>query len=162
MALPDKERYRRLSLLFLLLAFLAAAFIFYNGLQGEEESMSRSDSWVEWIGKLIDPAGKLDPYWLSFGVRKAAHLSEYALYGFFGMLSIKCREKTGKRLYFFEAVTALLLTAIFDEFFQMFFGRTSAAYDVLIDACGGGIGMLLAAAVFAVIIRKRRKNDVTE
>ena len=162
MASPNKEKYRRLSLFFLFLAVLSAAFIFYNALQWEEESMSRSDSWMDLIGKCIDPAGKLDPYWFSFGVRKAAHLSEYALYGFFGMLSIKCRELMGKRLYFFEAVTALLLTAIFDEFFQMFFGRTSAVYDVLIDAFGGGIGMLFAAALSAVILKRRRKNDATK
>ena len=84
---------------------------------------------------------------IEFPVRKGAHMTEYAILAvlFLGIVS-------GKELTRRELVRAVLLVAVYaatDEFHQRFVpGRSGQLRDVLIDSCGGAIGVLAVDMLF--------------
>src|SRR5437016_580833 len=85
-----------------------------------------------------------------FIVRKAGHVSEYAILATFLWRALRraaCRERRMSILF----VGAWLVCAIFaasDEFHQSFVpSRTASANDVIIDALGAFIGLTICVAV---------------
>lgn len=97
-------------------------------------------------------AGAVPVDTLEFLVRKAAHMTEYAI--LFGLYCHALRISGVKR----AALTALLMSAAYaasDEFHQSFTdGRGPSPIDVCIDTAGAGIALLLRAAFLRV--RKKR------
>jgi VanZ family protein len=77
-------------------------------------------------------------------IRKSAHLTEYAI---LTALSFRALREGQRGFAIRWALIALAITvcvASTDEFLQSFTPtRTSSAWDVLIDTCGGTIAMLL-------------------
>ena len=97
-----------------------------------------------------------------FLVRKAAHLTEYAV---LGLLVFRAVRLTAQRLHqqvWLAAASALGICALYaasDEFHQSFVGgRTACVQDVLIDSCGA---FLSIAGATAVIWRLRRQKAST-
>lgn len=95
---------------------------------------------------------------LDYPVRKAAHMTEYAILAvlslqFFGSFSLRGRAPYGAAL----ALSAAY--AMTDEFHQLFIaGRSGMAGDVCIDTAGAAIGLLLAWAVVGKIAGKHCKK----
>lgn len=94
---------------------------------------------------------------ISFPVRKAAHMTEYAI---LGVLLTEAFDDRRRRRLLRSAGYAFLLTAAYastDEIHQIFIpGREGSPRDVLIDSAGAAIGILI---LLFVNRRKRRRKD---
>ncbi len=97
---------------------------------------------------------------LEFLLRKAAHMTEYAILGSLIFIQIslyRVFSAQWKRI-----ATALCLTACYactDEFHQLFVpGRAGQIVDVCIDSCGGIIGILLTLAIMRLSVYFSYKN----
>lgn len=92
---------------------------------------------------------------LEFLIRKAAHMTEYAV--LFLLLCRALRASGAKHI----ALTALVLSAVYaasDEFHQCFTdGRGPSPIDVCIDTAGASIALLLRA----VVLKLRKKPAKT-
>ena len=121
-------------------AFLAELFVPGYG----DWSTQRQEAFVE---KIDHP------------VRKAGHLTEYAILGTLVTGTVFSFGLRGKR----AALTAEgvgVLYAASDEFHQLFVpGRGSQITDVLIDASGFAVGVAAAFVIFWMICRYRRKKE---
>ena len=99
-------------------------------------------------------AGALPADTLEFLIRKAAHMTEYAI---LFLLYCHALRVSGVK---HAALTALLMSAAYaasDEFHQSFTnGRGPSPIDVCIDTAGASIALLLRAAVLKV--RKGHKK----
>lgn len=168
-----KRRANAMLAVFGALSLLCMAFIFYNGTQASEDSYARSNRIAEQVQKWIDPTEKnadntqkpaatgaapttTSPY--SSTVRKSAHGAEYFLLGVsLAGFAVALIEKGLRPVLFVPFVS--LATAVFDEYLQNYFERTSSVRDVAIDFAGAMIG---AAFVFALYFLarflKKRKN----
>ena len=118
---------------------LMLLFIWSNSLANSVHSNALS-GWVErWLKPLIDPQGNISGKTFDYGVRKFAHVFEYAVLGallVFGTAQMKNRST-------WHLLLVVLLAAVIDESIQFYTGRTSQLQDVWIDVCGACIGMLL-------------------
>lgn len=98
---------------------------------------------------------------LTFIIRKCAHMSEYALCGWFTIYAIKglVRNKWAACIF---AETIVILYAISDEFHQYFVpGRSASPLDVCIDSLGAMIGIwvfMVCAIIIDNIKRKKKKR----
>lgn len=131
---------RNARILLTLMITLMLLLIWSNSLADSERSNALS-GWVErWLKPLVDPQGNMPDQTFNYGVRKFAHVFEYALLGallVFGTAQMKNRSV-------WLLLLIVLLAAVIDETIQMFTGRTSQLQDVWLDVFGAGIGMLLA------------------
>lgn len=84
---------------------------------------------------------------IDYPVRKAAHATEYGILCILLTLTLSGFAAAGKQLplpVFGMAWIIAVLYAASDEFHQLFvFGRSGRLTDVLIDACGAALGLLL-------------------
>lgn len=92
-----------------------------------------------------------------FFVRKAAHVTEYAILT--GLLFRALRwSMSGLWRRGLLALIPALLYAPLDEFHQSFVpSRTSSARDVLVDYCGAILGILLARLLHLALARPERE-----
>ena len=132
--------FKRNARIFLtLMIALMLLFIWSNSLANSVHSNALS-GWVErWLKPLIDPQGNISGKTFDYGVRKFAHVFEYAVLGallVFGTAQMKNRST-------WHLLLVVLLAAVIDESIQFYTGRTSQLQDVWIDVCGACIGMLL-------------------
>ena len=101
---------------------------------------------------------------MSFPIRKAAHMSEYALLGILAFASTvsgkeKARSIASHKTYIW-ALGLVFVYACTDEFHQLFVpGRSGMFTDVLIDTAGGLIG-LICILIVSKIRAKRSKNGI--
>ncbi len=144
---------------FILVIVITLAVIFGNSMKGPAESKEQSDSVVEIVRPVIDPAGKMSESEISFLVRKSGHFIEYMILGIecasFAYYICKKLDLTGTVC----AAGFCLLSADIDEYIQSFTGRGSAVADVLLDLCGAivgiAIGFALSYAVGRLINKKK-------
>ena len=162
------------------IAWMAVIFFFSH--QVGEESGGLSDSIVNWLHSL---GIHVSPETLSFLVRKAAHMVEYAVLAillFAALLGTRVRrsieprgahEPGGPRQlqdpceyhgYLSRGRTliwAFVITVVYaatDEIHQLFVpGRSGKISDVLIDATGAAIGLALAWLVSRYRKRQARR-----
>lgn len=92
-------------------------------------------------------------------LRKAAHMTEYAVLAMLFFLFFKMMDVPKRRNY----LISILLTFLYatsDEFHQLFVpGRSGSVKDVLIDSTGGVIAVLLLFAVSQIRQRCRRAKS---
>jgi VanZ family protein len=103
---------------------------------------------LHWLKPDISPAA-IDK--IHFLMRKAAHLTEYAI---LAALLWRALDHGGKRRWSEQVLTFLCAAsfAALDEFHQSFVpSRGASKYDVMIDSCGALIGLLIRWS----IVRKR-------
>lgn len=130
--------------------------IFWFSAQVADDSQEMSDFFV----RLLDALFSLDIMkndiiqdMTSFLVRKAAHMSEYAILAILLGLMIRAYKKEPWLLL---ALTATAAYAATDEFHQLFVpGRSGQFKDVLIDTAGGALGLGLLALI--LYLQRRRK-----
>ena len=85
---------------------------------------------------------------IEFYVRKAAHMTEYAVLSVLIMLALIVDGLKGTRLPVISAIIATVFAAT-DEFHQRFVpGRYGCLRDVLIDAAGSIIGLMIAYVIY--------------
>lgn len=92
---------------------------------------------------------------INYPIRKAAHMTEYAILGLLFFFCLIGYAKEGKRIY----VISLCLTACYaatDEIHQLFVaGRSGRISDVCIDTIGASLGLLLLYVIRKFICFKR-------
>ena len=133
--------------------------IFWFSAQVADDSQEMSDFFVH----LLDAVFSLDIMrneiirdMTSFLVRKAAHMSEYAVLAILFGLTIREYKKEPWLLLALAAAYAAT-----DEFHQLFVpGRSGQLKDVLIDTAGGALGLGLLALI--LYLKRRRKMKETE
>lgn len=98
--------------------------------------------------------------YVHFLVRKAAHLSEYALLALLAARAFRTSHRESLRRNWWAAAFALVVcVALTDEYHQSFLpSRTGTIYDSLLDITGGAAALALAALWLA---RRRRKSGGT-
>ena len=144
---------RRIALLVAII--LTLAFIWGNSLLSREQSSDES----AWVLQLLTPVLEL---FVGKGnvtehlVRKLAHFTEFALFGFellFWFTDLREQVKEALLL----AMAHGLFAALTDETIQLFSGRGSQVQDVWLDFAG-----VTAGAVFALVLnllfRKKQTN----
>ena len=151
--LTDRERTPArlivLRVLFTLFAAGTVVFIFSNSMQSGTASGLRSAAVTEWLNGGLARVG-VGWRFSERLVRKLGHFSEYALLGFWLMLSL--RVYTRRILSHISWPLFFgLLAGVLDEGIQMFAdGRGSDVRDVVIDFSGVVFGLL--AALFLLLL----------
>ncbi len=140
------------------LTVAATAFILYNALQTGDASIATSDSVIAWLRPVLAAIDRLfgDADW-HFLIRKAAHLTEYALLGACSVTLARAIADRKGRPFTAHALLYALLVAVTDEFLQSFVARTSAVYDIWIDFAGALCGVAVAT-LLRLLIRKPKKK----
>ena len=136
--------------------------IFCFSAQVADQSQQTSDGILIKLFEFISISLKDYPsLWdtLSYMIRKAAHMSEYAVLSILCTLYIKeCSAKhplwMGWLMASFYACT--------DEFHQLFVaGRSGEVKDVMIDACGAIIGILFLLICSGIRKRRDKKRGMS-
>ena len=138
-----------LRVLFTLFAAGTVVFIFSNSMQSGAASGLRSAAVTQWLNGGLARVG-VGWRFSERLVRKLGHFSEYALLGFWLMLSL--RVYTRRILSHISWPLFFgLLAGVLDEGIQMFAdGRGSDGRDVVIDFSGVVFGLL--AALFLLLL----------
>lgn len=77
-------------------------------------------------------------------VRKAAHLTEYAVLAVLMLRAVRGKISGELKVQAFQVLLVCAAYAALDEFHQSFvISRTASPIDVAIDTCGAGAGLLL-------------------
>lgn len=98
---------------------------------------------------------------IEYPIRKAAHMTEYAIMGLLSFAFYAGLVKQNKIRYLLALCTSMLY-AVTDEIHQLFVpGRTGQFIDVCIDTTGAAIGLLLLALVWKIIRKHCEKKKVT-
>lgn len=142
---------RRKKLLTLLI-ILTLAFIWGNSLLSKDASLRLSEIVRGWLN-LLTAAGEEEVV-TSFGIRKAAHVTEFAVLAVLLRLRL---DRTGKRGFFTTWGCAAAAGGI-DETIQIFSQRGSQFTDVCIDACGALLGLLLLRLFLRLRKGKKEKT----
>ena len=139
---------RKIPIIILIIIIAATVvFIFGNSVTPGEISNKTSFSLTQTILRLIDPSEKIDPAAFHKYVRKSAHFAEFALLGAeLMLLTLFIEPRRPYRLIFIPMFLSLL-TAVTDEYLQMFTTRTSSVADVLLDFIGSVCGITAVIAV---------------
>ena len=145
--------------IFLLLCFLWMLIIFLFSNQPADDSQGLSNTVIEILQNILHVDILHGEGWLldivSFIVRKAAHMSEYAI---LGILYVCVLRAYGVRHAWLFAFFGVVLYASTDEFHQLFIeGRSGQIKDVWIDTCGGLLG-LIALRCYDEIHEKLKKR----
>jgi VanZ family protein len=94
---------------------------------------------------------------IQFVVRKAGHVTEYAIFALLAARAFRTSSRELLRQRWFWACLLLVIAySLSDEFHQSFYpSRTASIYDCMIDTCGGLTALVLLA------IRKRGESRVS-
>ena len=141
-----------------LLCILWMLVIFWFSAQVADDSQEMSDVFV----RLLDALFSLDIMkneiirdMTSFLVRKAAHMSEYAVLAILLGLTIRGYKKEPWLLLALAATAAYAAT---DEFHQLFVeGRSARIFDVTVDFVGGVIGISFVQLILKIRQIKSRR-----
>ena len=146
------------KLILILITTAIAAFIFSNSAMSADTSSEES----EFVLNVMKFAARLFSADLDLTqkiVRKLAHFTEFAVFGFF--LSWTIREFAGSfKGEIFKILFILLCTPVIDETIQYFpVGRSAEVRDVLIDFCGAVTGFLIVASIFVILEARRTAKN---
>jgi VanZ family protein len=147
-----------LRILFIICVAATAAFIFANSAQTGVESGAWSLSVTEAVNSLLSRLGP-DIGISHEDIRRAGHIGEFALLGFFLALCLRSWTERALRHVSWPLLIGLV-TALADELLQLSVpGRVGVVLDVasdLIGLCAGtAVGLALAFVVLAARERRR-------
>ena len=98
---------------------------------------------------------------IEFYVRKAAHMTEYAILGLLSFAFYRGILKKEKRQFLAALLTAAVYAAT-DEFHQYFIpGRSAEVMDVCIDTLGASIGLAILFFTLKVVRKHCQKSKLT-
>ena len=136
---------------------LMVVFIWSNSLVPGAGSSAVSHAATSSLQGVLEALGITASWVTNFLVRKAAHLTEYAVLGVLVMQAFGPALARDRRWLAVAALTLVLVPAI-DETIQVCIpGRDGQLTDVLIDCVGASIGSLVRWG--AVMLRSRLHRD---
>ena len=162
--MKQKMKRRLLGILAAVPVLLIACMIFWFSSETAEQSRKVSGSLTRQILRIVisdyDELPEEEQtalvQKLHFWIRKAAHLTEYLL---FGVSAAGCFIIWKVKFPFLTAQICGSLYAVTDEVHQLFVdSRSGELRDFLIDSFGVLLGVLLCRCV-CVIYRKKKKRD---
>lgn len=142
---------------FVPLVIMMAVIFFFSAMEGDESS-DTSSRFLQPIINLVEGITHHDMnrstieslHWL---IRKAAHFTEYAIFGIMALFAFNGLFKKKIWLIIVPEIISFLY-ALSDEFHQYFVpGRYASFGDVMIDSSGALVGILIVGA----IIKKHEK-----
>lgn len=134
-------------------------FIWGNSLVPGFSSSQVSHGTASAIQTVLDSLGIASGWVTNFLVRKAAHLTEYAILGVLVMQAFAPGVKRDRRMLGVAALVLMLVPAI-DETIQVCVpGRNGQVTDVLVDCTGALIGCLVRAAFTGIRTRLARAPE---
>lgn len=140
--------------MFICLSLLALAFIWGNSLMDAPHS-GKESRYILYLIRSFAGANILSEHIL----RKLAHFFEFMTFGACVMAALRAGRVTKGWLW---ACALTLLAAAADETMQLASpGRTSQLSDVALDTCGAWLGIILAAAIAAVVRFIKQKSSST-
>lgn len=129
------------KLIYLGFLVLVLFFVFFLSTKTGSVSNSPNVGFVNRLEGIFGPLSENAKWWITFIVRKTAHILEYAIIYTAIFLFIKNKNNYKKSL--FVSFVIGIMFACFDEILQSFIpGRTSKVADVLIDCIGLTVGFL--------------------
>ena len=140
------------------------AFIWSQSCLSMEASGNESDAVREMMEKLFGTETAFAQF-VSTYIRKIAHFTEFALLGFeMTLFTYVCTKSKINDL--FRCLVFGVAVAVTDETIQIFTGRGSSIFDVMIDTSGYIFAFLFASLLYFVIAnsvrtieeRKKYKN----
>lgn len=145
-------------ILFTVLAIVWMILIFYMSAQNGTSSSGMSDRICDMIGHVLVPGyDTKSAVWqaefiasISFYIRKAAHMTEYAILGILWLLTLRAWELKIKRAVLFSVIISIVYAATDEAHQLMVAGRAGQIRDVFIDAAGVLIGAGIALLVHCV------------
>jgi len=88
-------------------------------------------------------------------IRKAAHVTEYFIFGLLVLHGIRAGRREWQLRWALTAIGIAFVYASSDEFHQIFVpGRHASPYDVMIDTAGASL-----AQIAAYLVARRRRPD---
>lgn len=157
----DEKLTKRLSWL---MAIVWMGMIFAFSAQNAADSSDMSGTLVAFVSKMIlymnkifpGFSVKLDVHLISFVIRKTAHAFLYAVLGILVSRAF-CPKMPLRKRDIMLTIFFCVLYAVSDEMHQMLSpGRSGEIRDVIIDAMGAGIGVLLRALWWKFCLRLKR------
>ena len=143
MNLLQQNRHVRRALVYGVSSFFVMCFIFSQSILSMESSGDLSAGFMAIIKPLLDPKGIISEEFFHHCLRKAAHFTEFAVFGcLFCCFAVNLGRVLNKR-FVVLALYIPLVVAVCDEFIQYFTGRGSMVTDGAIDYLGGLSGVLL-------------------
>ena len=139
---PDYTR--RTILVYWLPAVLWAAVVLTAST--DHFSAQHSGAWIDEIYRLIvrHPLSKPRADLLNFLIRKAAHLTEYGIFGALAFRALRGDEPGWRARWAWTAVGLAAAVAVADEWHQFFVpSRTSSPWDVVLDVAGATLAQLI-------------------
>ncbi len=149
----SKENKKKIYILNALIVIMLI-FIWGHSMVPAVQSSEESGYWATYLIPILKMfvGEKLATEYL---VRKLAHFSEYAVFGFIVSLRVKQSQKLDIKLIG-KSEGASFLTAFLDESIQVVSGRGPMITDVWIDSLGAFTGILICSLI--VFVAERRKN----
>ena len=138
-------------------SLLIMGILFYLSADPADASTAKSAFFTDWFYPLVSAVLTLDQ--CTFLIRKAAHVSIYALLGI--CVYQTCRlEARVERGNVWIAVGICFLYACTDELHQLFSsGRSGQFDDVLLDSIGALLGILLLRCLQSVFRQHRKRRQ---
>jgi VanZ family protein len=149
------------SVLLTVILIPTITFILHNSLTVSEASYAQSNVIAEAIQPVFNADAHITASVFAALVRKAAHVTEFAVLGceLMGLTLIWVTVKKLRAINFIcTPLFFSLLVAVTDEYIQTFTGRTSTVKDVLIDFIGSIAGIIIVSLIFAVVKSAKRKR----
>lgn len=149
----SKENKKNIYILNALIVIMLI-FIWGHSMVPAVQSSEESGYWATYLIPILKMfvGEKLATEYL---VRKLAHFSEYAVFGFIVSLRVRQSQKLDIKLIG-KAEGASFLTAFLDESIQVLSGRGPMITDVWIDSFGAFTGIFLCSLI--VFVAERRKH----
>lgn len=155
-----EKKWKKLAAGILLVGWMTVIFCFSAQPAEESSQLSGSVAYqvVDTTDKMFGMEWSMQQIFfytqkLDFPIRKAAHMTEYAILALLSFLFYGTMGKQGKMCYLLSVVTAAVYAST-DEIHQLFVpGRSGQVRDVCIDTTGAVIGLLLLC-----FIRKKYRN----
>ena len=134
--------------LILLILWMIIIFIMSNF--NSDASSNQSSFIIDILNKIIK-IENID--FITFIIRKLAHLTEYLI---LGILMINCLKNFNIKSYFSLSIILCIMYAYSDEIHQLFIsGRNGKIIDVIIDS----IGSILGIIIYKKLLSKKNNND---
>ncbi len=148
--MKNKENKKTIYILNALIIIMLI-FIWGHSMIPAAQSSEESGYWATYLIPILKifVGEKLATEYL---VRKLAHFSEYAVFGFIVALRLKQSQRLDIKLIG-KAEGASFLTAFLDESIQVLSGRGPMITDVWIDSFGAFFGILICSLIILVTER---------
>lgn len=141
-----------LKIIFICMFIFALGFIYYNSSKDFDTSNQISYKVLGKVQGIITKVyGKnIESYKLNLLLRKFAHAFEFFILAMISVIVFK-NLKINSINSIIYSLFIVLLWAVFDEYHQIGVpGRNSRVTDVIIDFCGGTIGVMLVSIAYSI------------